>query len=129
MVDEKQNKGLSTGFKLSGGKIGLIGGMTKVDDNVTMLLKFVKHFRIYKQDYIIDLYRYYQGSTNSIFRYKNTLRLSIFDIGSRHVPFANFTAVDIPIDYTNRRSVMVTIRFSYQLRDADKMNTLKRIFL
>ena len=129
MVDKTQNLGLATNFRLIGGKFELTGGTEKVDDNVTMLLRFVKHFRIYKQDYVIDLYRYYQGSTNSIFRYKNTLRLSIFDIGTRHVPFATFTAVDIPIDYTNRRAVTITIRFSYRLRDITRTNTLKRIFL
>lgn len=128
-IETKYNMGLSSRFELKDGKIELSGGVPKVDDNVIVLMSFINWFRIYKQSYVINVYRFYQNSTNNLFRYKNILRLSILDIGTNHVPFAKFTAVDIPIDYMDRRTANLMISFTYNLISVQQENTIKKIII
>lgn len=117
---DNQNKGLPTRFKITDGKFELLGGKDKVEDNVAMLLCFVGWFRIFKQDYVINAYQLYQNTTTFLYYFKNILRLKIMDIGARYVPFAKFTAVDIPINYTDRKRTEILIEFSYNLSNVDK---------
>ena len=128
-IESKYNKGLPTRFKLNNGKIELNGGTEKVDDNIVMLMSFINWFRTYKQDYVIDVYRFYQNSTNNLFKYKNVLRLNIMNLGDVHVPFAKFNAVDIPIDYTDRKTANLVISFSYKLVSVQQENTIKKILI
>lgn len=124
---EDQNKGLPTHFQLENGKFALKGGRAKVDDNVGMLLSFVGWFRFYTQDYVINPYKFLQNSTSYLFQFKNILRLKILDIGKRYVPFAKFYAVDIPIDYNNRKATTIYINFQYQLKNTDDYQTIKKV--
>lgn len=128
-LETKYNLGLPTRFQLQNGKFLLVGGTPKVDDNVSMLLAFVGWYRLYTQDYVIDAYRFYQNTTNYLFKYKNIIRLKILDIGVRYVPFAKFTAVDIPIDFTDRKSTSIQINFSYKLRNVQQQRTIKRVII
>ena len=128
-IESKYNMGLNTRFKLNNGKIELKGGTEKVDDNIVMLMSFINWFRTYKQDYVIDVYRFYQNTTNNLFKYKNVLRLSILNLGDNHVPFAKFNAVDIPIDYTNRKTANLIINYSYNLISVQRENTIKKILI
>lgn len=124
------NKGLPTDFKLVNGKFLLTSGTDKVDDNVTMLLGFIGWFRLYKQDYVINAYRFYQNTTNYLIKYKNTLRLSVLDIGDKYLPFAKFVAVDLPIDPKDRKRTTLHISFSYNIptpNDGASTKTIKRI--
>lgn len=125
----KYNLGLSSRFQLVDGKFELTGGQSKVDNNIAVLLSFINWFRIFKQDYVIDVYRFYQNSTNTLFKYKNILRLNIMDIGERHVPFAFIKSVDIPIDYSNRRSASIYINYNYNLIGESQSNTIKKVIL
>lgn len=125
----KQNKGLPMMFQLSNGKFELIGGKDKVDDNVSMLLAFVGWFRIYTQDYVINAYKFFQNTSTYLFQFKNILRLQILDIGKKYVPFANFTAVDVPINYENRKETAIYIEFKYKLKSVDEYQTIKKIVL
>ena len=127
---DEVNKGLPTKLLLNDGKFVLTSGTDKVDDNVSMLLCFVGWFRFYKQDYVINAYRFYQNTTNYLLKYKNTLRLSVLDIGNRYVPFAKFNSVDLPIDRADRKSTTLYISFSYNIpvRDNATTNTtIKRL--
>lgn len=126
---ENQNKGLPTRFQLENGKFQLKGGKDKVDDNVTMLLAFVGWFRIYTQDYVIDAYQFFQNTTSYVYQFKNILRLRVMDIGKRYVPFANFYAVDVPVDYTNRKETTLHIQFQYKLKNVQEYQTIKRVIL
>lgn len=128
-IDTKYNTGLPTRFALQDGKFLLIGGTEKVDDNISMLLSFVGWFRFYLQDYVINAYKFYQGTSNYLFKYKNVLRLKILDIGNRYVPFAKFNAVDIPVDYNDRKSATLMINFSYNLRSVQRQQTIKRVII
>lgn len=126
---EDQNKGLPMKFQLRDGKFELIGGRAKVDDNVSMLLAFVGWFRFYTQDYVIDAYRFIQNTTSYLFQFKNVLRLKIMDIGRKYAPFCNFYAVDIPIDYNNRKETTIYIQFQYKLKNVDDYQTIKKIVI
>lgn len=128
-ITSKYNMGLSTRFKLKDGKISLSGGVEKVDDNIVMLLSFINWFRLYKQDYVINVYRFYQNSSNNLFRYKNILRLSILELGDKHVPFAKFNSVDVPVDYTDRKRASLLINFSYNLSSVQQESTIKKVLL
>jgi len=128
-LDTKYNKGLPTHFKLENGRFALVGGTDKVDDNISMLLAFIGGFRLYTQDYVIDAYRFYQNTTNYLFKYKNIIRLKILDLGNRYVPFANFNAVDLPIDYGDRKSTSIYINFSYKLKNVNEQKTIKRVII
>lgn len=122
---ESQNKGLPTRFNIVEGKFELIGGTRKVDDNMSMLLCFVGWFRIFKQDYIIDAYQLYQNTTSFLYTFKNILRLKIMDIGKKYVPFAKFSAVDIPNNYYDRKSTEIVVEFRYNLKDVDLDNNVQ----
>lgn len=127
---ESQNKGLPTRFNLVGGKFELVGGTKKVDDNVSMLLCFVGWFRIFKQDYVIDAYQLYQNTTSFLYYFKNIIRLKILDIGKRYVPFAKFSAVDIPNNYMDRKRTEILVEFRYNLKsvdDADNVQVIKKL--
>lgn len=126
---DSQNKGLPSRFQLTGGKFELIGGKKKVDDNVLLLLDFVGWFRLYTQDYIIDVYQFFQNTTSYLFQFKNILRLRVMDIGKKYVPFASFYAVDVPIDYSNRKETALNIQFKYRLGSVEEYQTIKRIIL
>lgn len=128
-LETKYNMGLPSRFSLQDGKFMLVGGVDKVDDNVGMFLGFVGWFRLYKQFYCIDAYQFYQNTTNYLFKYKNILRLRIMQVGETSVPFARFTAVDIPINYQDRKSTTIYINFSYNLRDVQQSNTIKRVII
>ena len=117
---DNQNKGLPTRFQIIDGKFQLMGGKAKVDDNIAMLLCFVGWFRIFKQDYVINAYQLYQNTTSFLYYFKNILRLKIMDIGARYVPFAKFNAVDIPINYTDRKRTEIMIEFTYNLKNVEK---------
>lgn len=127
---DNYNRGLPTNFELVDGKFNLVGGTSKVDDNVSMLLNFVGWYRFYKQDYVINAYRFYQNTSNYLLKYKNTLRLSVLDIGEKYVPFANFVAVDLPINPTDRKSTTLHISFMYNIPSDNggaSIKTIKRL--
>ena len=126
---ESQNKGLPTRFNLVNGKFQLKGGKDKVDDNVAMLLSFIGWYRLYTQDYVIDAYQFFQNTTSYLYQFKNILRLRVMDIGKRYVPFANFYAVEVPIDYSNRKESSVHIQFQYKLKNVQEYQTIKRVIL
>lgn len=127
---EAQNKGLPTRFQLSdNGSFQLIGGRAKVDDNVSMLLCFVGWFRLFTPDYVINAYQFLQNTTSYLFQFKNILRLKILEIGKKYVPFARFSAVDIPLNYQNRKETTIYIEFQYRLKNVDDYQTIKRIIL
>ena len=117
---ENQNKGLPTRFNIVDGKFQLLGGKAKVEDNVAMLLCFVGWFRIFKQGYVINAYQLYQNTTSFLYYFKNILRLKIMDIGARYVPYAKFSAVDIPINYTDRKRTEIVIEFEYNLSNVEE---------
>lgn len=125
---EKQNLGLPTHFQLtSSGAFLLEGGKAKVDNNVSMFLAFAGWFRIFTQDYVINIYPYLQNTTAYLFRFKNILRLNILEAGKKYVGFANFIATDIPIDYQNRKETSVHIEFAYRLKNIEERQTIKRV--
>ena len=127
---EDQNKGLRTDFRLSeSGGFLLSGGKDKVDNNVTMLLSFIGWFRLYTQEYVINVYQFHQNTTSYLYQFKNIIRLSILDIGKKYLPFANLTSVDIPINYSNRKETDVVIQFKYKLRNIEEYQTIKKIIL
>lgn len=126
---ENQNKGLPTRFQLVDGKFQLIGGTKKVDDNVSMLLSFIGWYRIFTQDYVIDAYQFFQNTTSYIYQFKNILRLRVMDIGKKYVPFANFHAVDIPVDYTNRKETTLHIQFQYKLKNVEEYQIIKKVII
>jgi hypothetical protein len=51
------------------------------------------------------------------------------DIGKRYVPFANFYAVDVPVDYTSRKETTLHIQFQYKLKNVQEYQTIKRVIL
>lgn len=124
-----QNMGLPQRMKVVDGKIALVGGKEKVDDNVSMLLSFVGWFRIFSQDYVINPYEFLQNTTSYLYRYKNILRLQIMSIGRKYLPFAKFRAVDVPIDYANRKDTTIFIEFGYNLGDVEEYKTVKKVII
>ena len=125
----KYNKGLHTRFKIIDGKFGLIGGKYNVDDNVSMLSDFIGWFRIFKQDYVIDVYRFYQNTTNHLNKFKNIFKYKVMAVGKDYVPFANFYAVDIVPNSINRKEVEMIIQFRYNLKDETSYQIIRKIVL
>jgi len=129
---ENQNKGLPTRFQLTeGGAFMLIGGRKKVDDNVKMFLNFTNWFRIFTQDYCLGYYanRFVQNTSSYLFQFKNILRLKILEVGKKYIPFANFYAVDIPLDPTNRKETTIFIQFQYKLKNVDDYQIIKKVII
>jgi len=127
---EEQNKGLPTRFSLSeSGSFVLIGGKDKVDDNMGMLLAFIGWFRLYTQDYVINVYQFLQNTTSYLFQFKNILRLKILEVGRKYVPFANIYSADIPINYEDRKSVGIYVQFKYKLKNVEDYQVIKRIVI
>lgn len=127
----KENNGLSTRFELVNGSFRLMSGENKVDDNMSMFLNFIGWFRFFKQDYSLNIHRFYQSNTNNLFKYKNILRLSVSQLGVKHIPFATINAVDIPIDYNDRKRAGLYISYKYNLKDVDNSsnNVIRRILV
>ena len=127
---ENQNKGLPTRFVINqSGGFGLVGGKAKVDDNVIMLLAFIGWFRLFKHDYVINVYNFYQNTTAYLYQFKNILRLQVMDIGKRYVPFAKLYAVDVPVQYNERKETSINIQFKYNLSEVEEYQTIKKIIL
>lgn len=127
---EKQNKGLPSRFYLNNGKFVLVGGKKKVDDNMAMFLSFVGWFRYFTQDYVINVYAFFQNTTSYLQQFKNTLRLRILEVGSRYIPFADIRAVDIPVNYAgDRKATTVFMQYKYRLKNVEEVQTIKKIIL
>ena len=81
--------------------------------------------------------RIFQGKKNSALQ-RNffyslmsfvTLVMPSFLIFIKYVPFARFNAVDIPLNYQNRKETTIYIEFQYRLKNVDDYQTIKRIIL
>lgn len=125
----KDNKGLHTRFQLSGGKFTLTGGKDKVDDNINMLSSFIGWFRIFKQDYVIDVYRFYQNTTNHLNKYKSVFKFKVLATGKNYVPFADLYAVDIVPSQENRKEMELIIQFRYNLKNQEDFQIIRKIIV
>jgi hypothetical protein len=129
MIDKKQNMGLPTRFSLESGKFAMNGGKEKVDDNVKMFLAFVDWFRFFKQDYIIDAHRFIQNTSTFLYRYKNIFKLKTLSAGRKYVPFAEIYAVDMPMNFADRKEANIFIEYRYRLDGTREQQTIKKVVL
>lgn len=121
----KYNKGLSSNFQLEGGKIVLVGGTGKVDDNIQFWVSFIGWFRIFSPEFVLNVYQFYQNTTSYLYAYKNNFRLSILNNAAVNTPNAEFTAVDITQEPGDRRKVGIWINFTAKYDARKEVKTLK----
>ena len=127
---EDQNKGLPTNFRLdSTGKFLLVGGKEKVDDNMTMFLAFFGLFRLHTSDYVIHVSRFVNKTTSYLFRFKNILRLKMLLAGKNYIPFAKIHAIDIPLNYQDRKKSTLYVQFRYNLKNEEGLQTIKKVIV
>jgi hypothetical protein len=110
-----RNTGLPTNFFLVDGKFNLVGGTAKVDDNMRMLVGFMGWFRLFTPDFVTNLYWLYQKDTSFINRFKSMARMKFLESAQKYAPFADVTAMDLPILPSNRREMFVDITYTYTL--------------
>jgi len=126
MVDvSKYNKGLSSNFRLEGGKITLTGGDIKVDDNIRFWVSFVGWFWIFNPSFILNVYQFYQNSTSYLYQFKNNFRLTVLENAPQSIPNAEFTAVDISEELGDRRQLGILLQFTYKYDLRKEPKTLK----
>ena len=126
MIDvTKYNKGLSSNFQLSGGKIVLTGGTDKVDDNILFWVAFVGWFRVFNPKFVLDVYQFYQNTTSYLYQFKNNFRLSVLENAPENIPNAEFTAVDLSQEPSDRRQLGILIKFTYKFDVRKEPKTLK----
>jgi hypothetical protein len=126
MIDvSKYNKGLPSNFELVGGKIVLTGGPEKVDDNITFWISFIGWFRIFRPQFVLNVYQFYQNTTSYLYQFKNNFRLSVLDSAPDNVPNAEFTAVDLSQEPADRRQLGILLRFTYKFDLRKEPKTLK----
>ena len=127
---ESQNLGLPTHFQLVEGKITLTGGDRKVDNNLRMFLNFAGWFRIFKQDYCIDVYSFYQTTTSHIYQFRNVFRLKVLDAAEKHIPFAKMHSADLVSDASTRKEATLFLQYRYNLKAAtNEVQTIKKIVI
>ena len=128
-IDNSQNMGLPSHFQLTNGRFTLIGGTDKVDDNIAVYMNFIGWFRFFLPDFILNVNSFLQNTTNFLNKYKNIVRLNCLEIGAKYFPFCSFYSVDFPVDYTDRKNVTMYIQYQYKLRNAQRMQTIKKIIV
>lgn len=127
---DSQNKGLPTHFQLVDGRITLSGGDAKVDDNLRMFLHFAGWFRLFKQDYCMDVHSFIQATTSYVYRYRNVLRLKIMDSAEKHIPFAKLHSADLVVNNLNRKETSLFMQYKYNLKaSTNEIQTIKKILV
>ena len=122
-----RNVGLPTNFQLTDGAFTLVGGTDKVDDNLRMLVYFIGWFRIFLTDFVPNLFWLYQKDTSFINRFKGVARLKFLQSAQKYAPFGNVTAMDLPIDPNDRRSMYIDITYTYNLDKDVQVRTIRLI--
>lgn len=112
---EESNKGLPTNFRLSNGKHVLTGGVAKIDDNLMMFLAFIGWFRVFSNEFVANILWLHQKTTNQLLVYKSLFRLNFLRSAQDAVPNAEFTNVDFPINFKDRRQLTIDVQYKYKI--------------
>lgn len=112
-------------FDLVDGKITLVGGPAKVEDNIQFWVSFIGWFWIFNAKFLLNVYQFYQNTTSYLYNYKNNFRLSVLENAPENIPNAEFTAVDISQELHDRRQLGILIQFTYKFDVRKEPKTLK----
>lgn len=125
--NENQNIGLPANFSLENGSFKLIGGTTKVQDNVTLFMAFVGWFRVYAQDFCPDIWWIFQKPVAVVLA-KKTMIYGMFLIPfMKYMPFANSEKIVLSYDYADRKKFMLSLLYTYNLEPESPLHTIKYI--
>lgn len=124
---EDMNVGLPAKFTLENGRLKLIGGTEKVNDNIYFYLRFRNWFRVYSNDFVPEVLWLLQKPISIISQLK-TLILGNLSLSFRkYITFANLLSININYDPSDRKTFGISMEYEYALNPEETQKIVEYI--
>lgn len=128
LINENQNYGLPYRFSLTEtGAFKLIGGGTKAQDGLAMMLTFIGWHRTYYPDFSPDVLWLLQKPTSMVESFKTVILSRFVRAINKYIPTINVEKINIQYDYTDRKKFGTAIQYTYNLEPENTIKTVSFI--
>ena len=107
--------GLTYDFTLTNGKFTMKTGKDKVDADMKMLYMFFGWFRIFLQDYCVNIYFFFNKHNSFIYRYADIMKLEITRAVDKYLTFVRLEKVNIFKEVANKKELTFDTTYTYTL--------------
>lgn len=123
---DDRNVGLPVNFSLtSGGAFQLIGGTKKAEDNVTMIIGFIGHFRIYVEDFVPDILWLLQKPIGAVESQKALILGRFLTSFNKYVKSVKVEKINSQYDYKERKVFGIGLQYYYILKPQEQLRTVQ----
>lgn len=107
----------------------LVGGEEKAQDNITGMLSFIGHFRIYYHDFCPDVLWTIQRPTSMLETFKTLILGRFLKASRKYLVFVQIDDINIEYDYRDRKAFAFGVGYSFKLNPTDNFRLIRFIRL